>query len=139
MRKYNVYLAENSINRNHRNIRALKGVREGFTLNQDGDIFNEIVAAYETEDEARADLAKRKTTIDKYSYTVTTYKVQEYYIEVDEVDEDGEVIECGDILEMTPMIFKVYDEETMEFLYETDNLYDAEQNDHENGTYWEVA
>lgn len=139
MRKYNVYLAENSINRNHRNLRALKGVREGFTLNQDGDIFNEIVAAYETEDEARADLAKRKTTIDEYSYIVTTYKVQEYYIEVDEVDEDGEVIECGDILEMTPMIFKVYDEETREFLYETDNLYDAEQNDHENGTYWEVA
>ena len=139
MRKYNVYLAENSINRNYRNIRALKGVREGFTLNQDGDIFNEIVAAYETEDEARADLAKRKTTIDEYSYIVTTYKVQEYYIEVDEVDEDGEVIECGDILEMTPMIFKVYDEETREFLYETDNLYDAEQNDHENGTYWEVA
>lgn len=139
MRKYNVYLAENSINRNHRNLRALKGVREGFTLNQDGDIFNEIVATYDTEDEARADLAKRKTTIDEYSYIVTTYKVQEYYIEVDEVDEDGEVIELGDILEMTPMIFKVYDEETREFLYETDNLYDAEQNDHENGTYWEVA
>lgn len=139
MTKYNVYLAENTINRNYRNLSALKDVREGFTMNQDGDIFNEIVSAYDTEDEARADLAKRKTTIDQYSYIVTTYKVQEYYIEVDEVDEDGEVIEWGDILEMTPMIFKVYDEETNEFLYETDNLYDAEQNDHENGTYWEVA
>lgn len=72
------------------------------------DIFSELVKSCDTLEEARETLKRYKTDITPYD---GCYLVTEYCVLPEIYDEDGEIVESGDIEEITEMKIGVEDEE----------------------------
>lgn len=84
---------------------------EGCTVSGD-DIFSELVKSCDTLEKAREALKRYKTDITYYAGNVEDYYlITEYYILPEIYDEDGEIIESGDIEEITKMKISVEDED----------------------------
>lgn len=102
MKKYNVYKAAREIKE-----RDISEIVQGCTFFCD-DIFSELVKSCDTLEEVKEVLAKYKTDITAYD---GYYLVTEYCILPEIYDEDGEIVESGDIEEITEMKISVEDEE----------------------------
>lgn len=101
MKKYNVYKATREIKE-----RCISEIVQGCTFFCDG-VSEELIKSCDTLEEAREVLAKYKTDITPYD---GCYLVTEYCILPEIYDEDGEIVESGDIEEITEMKISVEDE-----------------------------
>jgi hypothetical protein len=81
---------------NHIEVKSLKALSEGCTLEQDST-YPELIKSFEDKQEALDELKKYKTeTRDMSNY----YLVTEFYVEIAKYD-DGEWVDGGDIVEFT--------------------------------------
>ena len=122
MKKFEI--RKNSIEVGYKNRREIK---EGITLTPD-DKFPEIVAAFDTLEEAKTELQKYKSSITELSGGAGKYYlVEEYYIEENSYDEDGEWIEGGDALEFSKLTIELVEKPSYNTLATFDNMKDAEE------------
>lgn len=77
-------------------------ITEGCTTNQD-DLFPEVMESFETLEAAREALKAYETEVVAFSSACPYYSVTEYCIVENERDEDGEIVDGGDIWEFTAM------------------------------------
>lgn len=76
---------------------------EGFCV-QTNDNDPEIISTFDTLDEAKALLSTLESSVVYYEGSpFNFYRVEQYYIEENEYDEDGEWVSGGDIWEWTPV------------------------------------
>ena len=101
MKKYNVYKATREIIE-----RDISEIVQGCTFFYDG-VSEELIKSCDTLEEAREALGKYKTDITAYD---GCYLITEYCILPEIYDEDGEIVESGDIEEITEMKISVEDE-----------------------------
>lgn len=101
MKKYNVYKATREIKE-----RDISEIVQGCTFFCD-DVFEELIKSCDTLEEARETLKRYKTDITAYE---DCYLITEYCILPEIYDEDGEIVESGDIEEITEMKISVEDE-----------------------------
>ena len=73
-------------------------IKEGCTMYSEPD----IIERFDTLDEARKELEKYQTSIRELNNAVPYYSIEEYMIEANEYDEDGEWT-SGDVLAISPM------------------------------------
>lgn len=123
MKKWNIYKATREIKE-----RDISEIVQGCTFFCD-DIFSELVKSCNTLEEAREALGKYKTDITPYD---GCYLVTEYCVLPEIYDEDGEIVESGDIEEITEMKIGVEDEEwnvvkTFDNLKEADNFVHSDE------------
>lgn len=123
MKKYNVYKATREIKE-----RDISEIVQGCTFFCDG-VFEELIKSCDTLEEAKEVLAKHKTDITDYD---GRYLVTEYCILPEIYDEDGEIVESGDIEEITEMKIGVEDEEwnvvkTFDNLKEANNFIHSDE------------
>ena len=123
MKKYNVYKATREIKE-----RDISEIVQGCTFFCDG-VFEELIKSCDTLEEAREVLAKHKTDITDYD---GRYLATEYCILPEIYDEDGEIVESGDIEEITEMKIGVEDEEwnvvkTFDNLKEANNFIHSDE------------
>ena len=76
-------------------------IKEGCTIYSEPD----MIASFDTMEEALQALSKHQTSIRELNNAVPYYLVEEYMIEVNEYDEDGEWT-SGDVLAISPMEWK---------------------------------
>ena len=87
-------------------IRNKLDIAEGCTYLIDED--PKIINTYDSIEEARKFLASLKTSISEYSSPIgKIYSVEEYYIEENEYDEDGEWVSGGDVWDYSPITIRV--------------------------------
>lgn len=116
MTKYALYKATAEIP-----YRKANDLKEGVTYFHDQD--SAPLAEYATEAEALAALNQNETWITNDSYN-RQYYVEEYYVEIHEYDEDGDMLDPTDIVAYTPMRISVVDEDD-NVLSVHDNYVDA--------------
>lgn len=116
MKKWNIYKATREIKE-----RDISEIVQGCTFFCD-DVSEELIKSCDTLEEAREALGKYKTDITAYD---GYYLVTEYCILPETYDEDGEIVESGDIEETTEMKISVEDEE-WNIVKTFDNLKEAD-------------
>lgn len=102
MKKYNIYKATREIKE-----RCISEIVQGCAFFCDG-VSEELIKSCDTLEEAKEVLARHNTDITTYE---GCYLVTEYCILPEIYDEDGEIVESGDIEEITEMKISVEDEE----------------------------
>ena len=112
------------------NYKNRKNIEEGCTaLDPDP----EYIKTFDDLEEAKKELAKRKTSVSKFeNHNMTFYSVEEYVIEENEFefDEDtGELeqTDFGDTLEITPMKIEVVEIPSYETIAICSSLEEAEE------------
>lgn len=125
MRKYDLVKRTAEFNRKNR-----KEIKEGCTaLDQDP----EYIKTFDDLEEAKKELAKRKTSVSKFeNHNMTFYSVEEYVIEENEFefDEDeNEFVQTDfvDTLETTPMKIEVVEIPSYKRIAVCSSLEDAEK------------
>lgn len=123
MKKYNIYKATREIKD-----RDISEIVQGCTFFCDG-VSEELIKSCDTLEEAKEVLAKYKTDITAYG---GCYLVTEYYVLPEIYDEDGEIVESGDIEEITKMKIGVEDKcwnvvKTFDNLKEADNFIHSDE------------
>lgn len=110
--------------------KSRKEIKEGCTA---FDPSPEYVKTFDTLEEAKKELAKRKTSVSKFeNHNMTFYSVEEYVIEENEFefDEDeNEFVQTGfiDTLETTPMKIEVVETPSYETIGVYSSLEEAEE------------
>lgn len=102
MKKWNIYKATREIKE-----RDISEIVQGCTFFCDG-VSEELIKSCDALEEARETLGKYKTDITAYG---GCYLITEYCILPEIYDEDGEIVESGDIEGITEMRIDVEDEE----------------------------
>lgn len=102
MKKYNVYKATREIKE-----RCISEIVQGCTFFCDG-VSEELIKSCDTLEEAKETLKRHKTDITPYD---GCYLITEYCILPEIYDEDGKIVESGDIEEITEMKIGVEDGE----------------------------
>lgn len=119
MLKY--YLLKDSIEIQSKERRT---IRQGIiteSLNQDP----EKIAIFGSENDALAELAKNKSSLEKFGDTI---RVTEFYVQPVELEDDEDDFgDYKDILSFSTMEIEVYDAETYETIGIYDNYADAEK------------
>lgn len=112
------------------NYKNRKNIEEGCTAL---DPSPEYIKTFDDLEEAKKELAKRKTSVSKFeNHNMTFYSVEEYVIEENEFefDEDeNEFVQTGfiDTLETTPMEIEVVEIPSYETLGVYSNMEEAEE------------
>lgn len=125
MKKYDLVKRTAEFNRRDR-----KEIKEGCTAL---DSESEYLKTFDRLEEAKKELAKRKTSVSKFeNHNMTFYSVEEYVIEENEFefDEDtGELeqTDFGDTLETTPMRIEVVEIPSYETIAICSSLEEAEE------------
>lgn len=125
MKKYDLVKRTAEFNRRDR-----KEIKEGCTAL---DSEPEYLKTFDRLEEAKKELAKRKTSVSKFeNHNMTFYSVEEYVIEENEFefDEDtGELeqTDFGDTLEITPMKIEVVEIPSYETIAICSSLEEAEE------------
>lgn len=95
MTKYNIYMERAEIPFVER-----KKIIQGATIDFGPDHYPELVDEYESQGDAIAGLSKYKSSVSEMrSY----FLVEEYYVRKDEYSDNGEWVDGGDILAVTPL------------------------------------
>lgn len=123
MKKYNIYKATREIKD-----RDISEIVQGCTFFCDG-VSEELIKSCGTLEEAGETLKRHKTDITPYD---GCYLITEYCILPEIYDEDGEIVESGDIEEITKMKIGVEDEDwnvvkTFDNLKEADNFVHSDE------------
>ena len=74
-------------------------IKEGCTMYSEPD----VIVSFDTLDEAKKELEKYQTSIRELNNAVPYYLIEEYMIEVNEYDENGNWTSGGDVLAISPM------------------------------------
>ena len=125
-----IELRKNSIEVSWKNRKTIK---EGITTTQD-DQYPEIVKSFDNLEDAKNELQKYKSNIRKLSGGAGKYYlIEEYYIEENTYDKDGEWLEGGDIWEFSKIIIELVEKPSYDTLATFDNMEEAEEayNDYE--------
>ena len=123
-------LRKNSIEVSWKNRKTIK---EGITTTQD-DQYPEIVSSFDNLEDAKNELQKYKSNIRELSGGAGKYYlIEEYYIEENTYDKDGEWLEGGDIWEFSKIIIELVEKPSYDTLATFDNMEEAEEayNDYE--------
>ena len=123
-------LRKNSIEVSWKNRKTIK---EGITTTQD-DQYPEIVKSFDNLEDAKNELQKYKSNIRELSGGAGKYYlIEEYYIEENTYDKDGEWLEGGDIWEFSKIIIELVEKPSYDTLATFDNMEEAEEayNDYE--------
>lgn len=135
MRKYDLVKRTAEFNRRDR-----REIKQGCTaLDPDP----EYIKTFDDLEEAKKELAKRKTSVSKFeNHNMTFYSVEEYVIEENEFefDEDeNEFVQTGfiDTLETTPMKIEVVETPSYEILGVYSSMEEAEEaaNEYDGESY----
>ena len=118
MKVFEIYNASTELKFNE-----VKKLRAGVTQEQ-ADIYADKISVHETLEEAREMLKAYSTTIQKFPSN-RVISVNEYYIEENEYDEDGDWISGGDIWEFTQPEIKLVNNDTDEVMGTFNNYEDA--------------
>lgn len=123
MKKYELKKANIEVSYNER-----CEIKEGVT---NGCEEPELVKSFDTLEEAKEELNRYQSSITKLSGGI--YNVEEYYIEQNIYDEDGEWVEGGDIWAYSKMTVELIEEPGFKVIGSFDNMEDAEKayNDYE--------
>ncbi len=84
----------------------------------------EILETFTNEMEAMENLAKYKTRIENFP---GYYLVKEYWVEICVLDEDGDFVDGGDIIDYSEMEINVINKENYEIVGTFGNYADAEE------------
>ena len=125
-----IELRKNSIEVSWKNRKTIK---EGITTTQD-DQYPEIVKSFDNLEDAKNELQKYKSNIRELSGGAGKYYlIEEYYIEENTYDKDGEWLEGGDIWEFSKIIIELVEKPSYDTLATFDNMEEAEEayNDYE--------
>lgn len=110
-------------NRRELNYKKRNEIKTGCTLDQDC-MSPEIVKSFKSKEDALRELKNYKSDVSKSG---GLFIVEEYYIEENTYDEDGERIEGGDIIEFSELEIEVIEKPTYEVIKIVDNYADAEK------------
>lgn len=103
-----------------------KEIKEGIILTSE-ERESEVVVSLDTLEEAKTKLQKYKSSIKELSGGAGTYYlVEEFFIEENSYDEDGEWVEGGDIWEFSKMTIELVEKPSYGTLATFDNMEDAE-------------
>lgn len=95
MKKFEIVMRRAEISWKNR-----KSIKEGCTT--DGE--SEMIKSFDTLEEAKKELEKYNTSIRKLSNgSLRYFEIEEYMVEENDYDEDGEWIAGGDVWVITPM------------------------------------
>ena len=96
MKKYEIVMKRAEISWKNR-----KSVKEGCTMDCQEP---EVIKSFETLEEAKEEFKKYQTSIRELSnHGMTYFLIEEYMVEENEYDEDGEWMAGGDVWAITPM------------------------------------
>lgn len=103
-------------------------IKEGITMTEDNNLESELIASFDSVEDAKEELEKYRSSISKFSsHGMTYYLVEEYYVEENVYDEDGEWIEGGgDIWGFSKISIELVEKPSYETLKTFDNMKDAE-------------
>ena len=100
-----------------------KSIKEGCTT--DGE--PELIKSFDTLEEAKEELRKFQTSIRKLSNgSLSYFEIEEYMVEENDYDEDGEWESGGDIWEITKMHIEINEKPSYETVATFDNYAEAE-------------
>lgn len=125
MRKYDLVKRTMEFNRRDR-----REIKQGCTAL---DPSPEYIKTFDDLEEAKKELAKRKTSVSKFeNHNMTFYSVEEYVIEENEFEYDEDekkLVQTGfiDTLETTPMKIEVVETPSYETLGVYSNMEEAEE------------
>lgn len=119
MKKYEIYY--NTIELPHKKADLIK---PGVTIDAATDIYPEKISSHDTLEEAKEMLKVYCTTIQNFSSN-HHYFIEEYYVEENEYDDDGDWVECGGIWEFTQPEIELINNDTGEILGIYNNYVDA--------------
>lgn len=105
-----------------------KSIKEGCTTEgctTEGE--PELIKSFDTLEEAKEELRKFQTSIRKLSNgSLSYFEIEEYMVEENDYDEDGEWESGGDIWEITKMHIEVNEKPSYETVATFDNYAEAE-------------
>lgn len=110
-----------------------KTIKEGIVIDSDNQN-PELINSYDTLEEASKAIKNYNTTIRELSGGAGKYYlVEEYYIEENVYDEDGEFEKCDGIWEFSKIIIELVEKPSYNTLATFDNMEEAEEayNDYE--------
>lgn len=100
-------------------------IKAGVTLDLGIDSAPELIYSFDSKDNALKMLKKYKT---KFCSRPDGYLVEEYWVEMNEYDEDGELTSCwSEFIEFSEMVIEVYDRELAKVVAIFDNFEEAEK------------
>lgn len=111
------------IKKTNAELKKVNEIRQGASVDQDG-YDAELIASFDTADEAKEELKKYSTKVDEMS---GYYSMTEYYIEESEYDEDGDWVNGGDILEFSELKIDVIEKPSYESIGIFSNIEDAKK------------
>ena len=100
-------------------VKGIENIEEGMSIEKDGA---EIIASFKTLKEAEKAFEGKKT---KIIDMVGFYSIQEYFIEENVYDQNGELVEGGDIIKISKPLVSATECETYKDLEEFDNVKEA--------------
>lgn len=103
-----------------------KEIAPGVVLSSDNQE-PETIKLFNNKEDALKELQKYKSSIAKHTYNGTIYVVEEYYVEENTYDEDGEWLEGGDVWEFSQMEIELVEKPSFDTLAVFDNMKDAEK------------
>lgn len=103
-----------------------KEIAPGVVLSSDNQE-PETIKLFDNKEDALKELQKYKSSIAKHTYNGTIYVVEEYYVEENTYDEDGEWLEGGDVWEFSQMEIELVEKPSFDTLAVFDNMKDAEK------------
>lgn len=98
-----------------------KSIREGISVSRD-DYTEEVEKSFKNAEDALLELQNHKTEIKEGG---GVYDVEEYYVQENKYDMDGELLENGDILQFSKMEISVVEQPTYNTVGVFDNFEDA--------------
>lgn len=118
MKKFEIVMRRAEISWKNR-----KSIKEGCTT--DGE--PELIKSFDTLEEAKEELRKFQTSIRKLSNgSLSYFEIEEYMVEENDYDEDGEWESGGDIWEITKMHIEVNEKPSYVTVATFDNYTEAE-------------
>jgi hypothetical protein len=86
----------------------------------------ETIKSFDTLEDAKEELKKYQTSIRELNNGMTYFLIEEYMVEENEYDEDGEWTAGGDVWAITPMYIEINEKPSYETVATFDNYAEAE-------------
>ena len=98
-------------------------IKEGCTMDYQDP---ETIKSFDTLEDAKEELKKYQTSIRELNNGMTYFLIEEYMVEENEYDEDGEWTAGGDVWAITPMYIEINEKPSYETVATFDNYAEAE-------------
>ena len=118
MKKFEIVMRRAEISWKNR-----KSIKEGCTMDYQEP---ETIKSFDTLEDAKEELKKYQTSIRELNNGMTYFLIEEYMVEENEYDEDGEWTAGGDVWAITPMYIEINEKPSYETVATFDNYAEAE-------------